>query len=391
MTDFAALDALVEQGYLTKSELDDLVLYNYTDNCSFERFWPTECLTNRGTIYRKSTGQIVARPYDKFFNINEREETKLANLPDEPFTSAVKEDGSMGVLFEHKGAWRVSTRGSFYSDQAVEATEMLNEHITESIDIDPDTSDSVDIYRYDMKKWPAGWTPIVEIIYPENRLGSGLVVNYGDQRMLILTGARHIRTGTLMSPGRLDVVALEVNFARPECPHIRGKSEDLEALLVIAETMDAQQEGWVITYPTSGLMLKIKGKKYMELARFMGHVNPISIWEQMCAGTIRDFLKSTPEEVRDDAVAMRDKLGGQLNTLLRATFQEIERLKLLDTEDDKQSRKAMAERIFAESPKWMQSSLLSIMRSGEGVSALMKMIRPKGGKYVDLAQYGVQP
>lgn len=364
MTDFAALDALVEQGYLTKNEFDDLVLYNYTDSCSFDKFWPVECLTNRGTIYRKSTGQIVARPYDKFFNIGEREETKLANLPNEPFSALVKEDGSMGTCFEHKGTWRLATRGSFQSDQAKVGTDML--------------------VGYAMAKWPAGWTPIVEIIYPENRIQSGLVVNYGERRALILTGARHIRGGMLMSPERLDELAMECGFARPDKVPMT-----LQEMLAEAEVMEAQREGWVLTY-TNGLMVKIKGRKYMEIARFMAHVNPISIWEQMEAGTIREFLKSVPEEVRGDAIYVRDMLGGQLRKLLKAAITEERRLDLFSVDEkDKAACKAMSARIFKESPEWMQYSLLQFMRGRDGVTALLKMIRPKGGRYVDLTKYGV--
>ena len=39
--------------------------------------------------------------------------------PKEQFIPFEKKDGSMGTLYRHNGEYKVATRGSFYSDQAV--------------------------------------------------------------------------------------------------------------------------------------------------------------------------------------------------------------------------------------------------------------------------------
>jgi len=129
---------LLEEGLVSKSETEDLVLYNYTDKCTFAKHWNQLTMSARGTIYEKATGQVVARAFDKFFNLGEQPVSEPGNLPDGQFYVSEKMDGSMGTLYFWKGEWKVATRGSFYSEQAVRATEMLK--------------------RYDMSSWDSDYT-----------------------------------------------------------------------------------------------------------------------------------------------------------------------------------------------------------------------------------------
>lgn len=160
--DLSKFEELYEQGYLRKSEKENLVLYGYTNKCTYDRHWNEYTKVARGLILDKNTGEVVAKPFEKFFNLNEHETTFLKNLPIHlPYEVLEKVDGSLGIIFNHNGYWDVATRGSFYSDQAIKAYELLN--------------------NYDLTLIPKEYTLLVEIVYPENKI----IVNYGKEEKLV--------------------------------------------------------------------------------------------------------------------------------------------------------------------------------------------------------------
>ena len=105
-------------------------------------------------------GYTVAYPLPKFFNI---EEVEHFGLPDEQFDVYQKLDGSLGIVYFWDGKWRVNTRGSFESNQALTAKFILED-------------------KYGSAFLDKELTYLFEIIYPENRI----VVNYRDTNDLIL-------------------------------------------------------------------------------------------------------------------------------------------------------------------------------------------------------------
>ena len=50
-----------------------LVIFNYTVMCTYKRRWNWFERVSRGLILNTSTGEVVARPFDKFFNWGELE------------------------------------------------------------------------------------------------------------------------------------------------------------------------------------------------------------------------------------------------------------------------------------------------------------------------------
>src|SRR5438132_2764187 len=151
-------------GYLScrKHPTDDLLIWNYTQKTQWERNWTPETRMCRGLI-TTSAGEIVARPFEKFYNAGEW--LSMGNaIPVEPFEVYEKLDGSLGILYHlANGGWAIATRGAFESPQAQVGTGLL--------DGLPATFEPSPRYTY-----------LFEIIYPENRI----VVNYGDRRELVL-------------------------------------------------------------------------------------------------------------------------------------------------------------------------------------------------------------
>lgn len=124
------LDHLVEEGWLisqTHPKLD-LTIYNYSQKTQYDGYWNEATLTCRGLVMN-SKGDIVARPFPKFFNSTEHTADEIPRLP---FDVYEKMDGSLGIFFwyiDENGAHPVfASRGSFTSEQAVKGWELLQKY-----------------------------------------------------------------------------------------------------------------------------------------------------------------------------------------------------------------------------------------------------------------------
>lgn len=160
-----ALDA----GHVTRKAHPELPLsiYTYTRACQYERNWNRVTTRCRGLVADDVTGEVVALPLPKFFNVGEHQagQPYAPALPDEPFEVYDKVDGSLAVVFHYAGRWQVASKGSFISTQATWAQRRLDGKDTSAL--------------------TPGVTYLAEILYPQNRI----VVDYGDRRDLVLLAA----------------------------------------------------------------------------------------------------------------------------------------------------------------------------------------------------------
>ena len=99
-----------------------LTIWNYSEKVQYENLWNEITLQTRGLV-TDDKGNVVARPYRKFFNMEERKHT-----PTPDFEVYDKLDGSLGILFNYEGEWVFATRGSFNSDQSVKGLELLQKY-----------------------------------------------------------------------------------------------------------------------------------------------------------------------------------------------------------------------------------------------------------------------
>lgn len=269
---FTLLDEYSEQGYLRKviSPCENLVLYNYTDKCTFDKKWNSTTLNARGTVYERSTGKVVAQAFPKFFNFEELETSKSRNLLKRTdFKVYEKMDGSLGVIYYYNGVWNINTRGSFTSDQATEATKMLS--------------------NYRLDRLPKDMTLLVEIIYPENKI----ILDYGNERKLILLGA--YQGGIDLDPELFDLGKL----LEMETPVVH-QFETIDQLIETQLNLDAKHEGFVVRF-RDGYRVKFKSKEYLKIARILSNCSPLTFWESMKNGKVdQQLLIQIPEEFRPE-------------------------------------------------------------------------------------------
>jgi RNA ligase len=124
------LEQYSRTGHLFKQNHPTLPLsiWNYSPEVQYRQLWDDITLQCRG-IVTDNEGNVVARPFKKFFNIEEGNHN-----PTEEFEVFEKMDGSLGILFNYKDEWVFATRGSFTSDQSKRAYKLLEKYPIENLD-----------------------------------------------------------------------------------------------------------------------------------------------------------------------------------------------------------------------------------------------------------------
>lgn len=280
--DMAEMIRLEAEGYLNLNEhqTSRLYIWNYTPAAQFERVWTRETLMSRGLITRPD-GQIVARPFLKFFNFEEHH----GPLPDGPYEVWEKLDGSLGILYrDDQGELQMATRGSFHSDQAVKASEMLRR---------PEFAVHLDGLAED-------FTHLFEIIYPGNRI----VVDYGKSERLVYLGAVNTEQGWDVPPDA---------SVWPDVPEFFSTLPSMESPLNLKLLEAPNKEGFVLRFTGTGLRLKLKFDEYLRLHRAVTDLTTRTIWELLrYQGDhgVRQAMDNTPDEYFEWAKMVSGVLWG---------------------------------------------------------------------------------
>lgn len=242
-----------------------LTIWNYSEKVQYEGLFDGVTLNTRGLV-TDDQGNIVARPFKKFFNM---EENKHTPTPD--FNVYEKLDGSLGVLFNYEGEWVLATRGSFTSEQAVKGFEMLK--------------------NYDYEKLHKGYTYLFEIIYNENRI----VVKY-DYEDLILLGMIETKTGYEVDlHGEGNDVRLK-NLINNLGFKVVKKYDGIKDYTTLKGIIKDNEEGFVVRF-SNGDRMKVKGEEYLRLHKIMTNVSTTAIWEMLSEGKdVLELLKDVPDE-----------------------------------------------------------------------------------------------
>lgn len=294
-----------------------LVIYNYGQKAQFDSIWDDVTCRTRGLIVDQSTQDIIARPFEKFFNLGHqgRPETNMENLPSQTPEVTEKLDGSLGVLYRYKGVTAISTRGSFDSDQALWASAWYNRNISKAV-------------------WPEGWTPVFEIVYPDNRI----VVKY-DWEGLALLALVNNETGEEYSREGLKELALFNG-----CRLVKQVWNTVTGL---KELNEPNAEGYVCTWhlgPRPPLKIKIKFVDYCRLHRLLTSISPKAIWEMLKDGLpFDDLLTNTPSHYQEWVNYWKNGLQSEYGRIEQKAQAVYASCPLPKDGQDKEARKKLAE------------------------------------------------
>lgn len=87
--------------YIQEKKFGNVSSFNFTSKAFYDKIWDEQTTKARGLYIDTFKGKVVARAYNKFFNINERPETKFDMLQYKlqfPATAYVKENGYLGIV-----------------------------------------------------------------------------------------------------------------------------------------------------------------------------------------------------------------------------------------------------------------------------------------------------
>lgn len=308
------LEKAIADGYVVERSHpshEDLKILDYTNKAQFDGVWNDVVCHCRGLIYSKTTGLVVARGPKKFFNyeqIKETVDTQLWNFGTKNFVRSVKQDGSCGILYKVPyGGFAISTRGSFQSDQAIKATEMLSYY--RSIDY-------LDFFGQCMVE---DVTPVFEIIYPENQI----VVNYNGLSNILFICLVDNRTGC-MNFGPLYEKAFKLfDGDKAEILDENKVFESEDELNTYIDdwrkTFPSNFEGYVCTNKVTGLTFKIKSLEYCKLHANISNLSTLSIWNTLkVGGKFESMLDLIPDEFY--------KWGSQKEQEYKSAYDSIDQL-----------------------------------------------------------------
>lgn len=359
LLDIELLESEIEAGNVTRRFHPDyqLAILNYTDHVQFKGRWNEITRQTRGLIYNWKTGEIVARPFGKFFNYGDEPNTGHLSLDTPVWGYYDKADGSLGILYPTPdGTIAVATRGSFVSDQALHATALLQ-------------TEEYEWMREDAHEWRGIYTSLVEIIYPENRI----VLNYGDDDKLVLLGFVYMKTGRFEPEGGWLFGQGETVFEgkKWEEPHLT-----LRDVVSLPDRPNA--EGYVIWLnPTTAI--KLKQEDYKALHRIVSNLTPKEVWRQGMAGTLEAFMGSVPDEFFEEVKWMAHKLGSEFNDIFALATLHMSHLRQVQDESaEGWTRREQAEWIQAMVPKQYQGLVFSLLDNKSIDQAIYRMIEPKG-------------
>ena len=92
--------ALRNSKYIAEKQYGNISSFNFTKSAFYEKAWDEQTTRARGLYINIPKEKVAARAYDKFFNINEKTDTKLDMLQYRlkfPITAYVKENGFLGI------------------------------------------------------------------------------------------------------------------------------------------------------------------------------------------------------------------------------------------------------------------------------------------------------
>ena len=278
------IEELMEQynSIFYKRENDTFVLFKY-------RYYAPEIyLENpklrelRGIIFNKHTGEVVQRPFHKFFNHNEPNCTIDYTMP---AIETEKYDGSMIASTLYDDELFVSTTGNLKSSIAEMGKDFIVNHNN---------------YLNIIKDFE-NYTVLFEYITPKNRI----VIDYKKENMILLA-IRNKKTGEYIST--YEIMELGKYY---KIPSIEVKDE-LPLSKIVEKVKGMKGVEGAVAYADND-MVKIKTMWYLERHRlFTNELDKREIAEAFFSNKIDDYYSLVDGEKKEEL----DKIVDEIINLL---------------------------------------------------------------------------
>ncbi len=253
-----------KKGRISAHRQGHLVGFKYTNETIYAQDWDEVTLNARGIVFNELTGEVVARPFKKFFNYQEffdgeGNHSSLYNklppawLPNlqGPARYMEKVDASLGIVFYNPFTkkWQVKTGGSFDSDQAKWGQKWFDENINTLFLIQTRT------YLFEMVS--------NEDIHP---------IHYDFEGMVLLSVISN-NTGEEYTLETIQQTATLLKVRMAKIYDFDNFNEAVEW----AKKLPKTQEGLVITFD-NGFKCKAKSDDWCQLAKMFEGMTKWNVW-----------------------------------------------------------------------------------------------------------------
>lgn len=336
LLDVKLLEQHIENKVVNKRKHPTLPLYilNYSVTAQYNWSWDEVTLQCRGLVIDEDNN-VIARPFRKFFTIeqlqgDESGEKILQKLYSETYEVQEKLDGSLVIIFKYEGELVTATRGSFESEQAIKAYDLIPEGFTPV----------------------EGFTYLFEIIYKQNKI----VCDY-DFEGLVLLSIINTENGSEHSN------FYQTWFKRP-------KIYSFNSLEEILSYKEPNIEGFIVKFE-DGTRIKIKTEDYKRLHRLITGVNEKTVWEALKSDKLEELLENTPDEFYKWVREVKERLEFLYRDLERQAFEYFSSISVNNF-----TRKDFA--LAVSTCEFPHKSILFNLYDGKDYSeAIWKLIKPK--------------
>lgn len=126
---------LRDNKYIKEKSFDNISSFNFTSEAFRKGIWNDQTIKARGLFINTKTNDIVIRSYNKFFNINENELTKLGNLQkvfSYPINVYKKYNGYLGLIGydKEKDELLISSKSALNSEYSKWFKEIFNNKLS---------------------------------------------------------------------------------------------------------------------------------------------------------------------------------------------------------------------------------------------------------------------
>jgi T4 RnlA family RNA ligase len=341
-----------------------LAIMCYGRKAVYDNIWDSVTTKCRGLIYNTETFEIVARPFEKFFNYGDTNSAKMefpiSAWPEPEIYE--KMDGFLCILYNYNGIDYIASKSSFNSVHAKWATKWYQKHFTDCVSF-----------------WPKGFTPVFEGITPNLRI----VVDYGKREGLTLLALVNNETGE-----EVPFTVLK-EYAHINVLEIADTHEcSMAVALADANTDKHNFEGYVLVWQRPGqtpFRLKVKYLEYLRLHRMVTQVSPKRILEALSNGwdsVLQEYVENSTPWFKKYVTKWKTYLENEyaaIATQATTTFIALQEIAKEDVRlyNRLWTRKDWAERITAELNKPISNVLFAMLDGKDVRPIIWKMLKSK--------------
>lgn len=345
------LEEYVDKGLLRKAEDEDLVQYNYSEKTNNECLWDDITIFNRGNIYEKKTGELIARSMPKFLNFSQLNPDKQKVYLTRQFTATEKLDGCLGILYKYKGKIRYNSRGGF------------NNHVTHKI--------KQLLPKYVLLNHLLEYNNLVcEVISPQTKI----ICNYGDEESLYLITSYSKKTMAENTFWNNQVIS-DITYMSM----VKQVNMSWDELFQWQKTAGYDKEGFVLSfYNDDGTVerIKIKSDDYVRIAALRTGLNKSHVWKLMkCSAEqhkdlLNAYICGVPDELVEEVNTYVNEIQTQVEEHKKQAQALYNSLQHIET--------PQLYKYFEQNPSRYKGCIYLMRKGGDPSSIILKMVKPFG-------------